>query len=359
MVATLNAPNLPTHMQAMVFHGPGQPLQLEKLAVPTPQPGQVLVKVLACGVCRTDLHVFDGELPNPTLPLILGHEVVGTVVNQGSSLHDEPTLAPQSLVGIPWLAWTCNNCPACLSGQENLCPNARFTGYTTNGGFAEYALADARYVLPLPTPWAGLDEVSRMAPLLCAGLIGYRSYRLAGLDKPSDQRQHILVARRLGLYGFGAAAHILAQLAQSEQQEVYAFVRPSDEPAMDFARKLGAVWAGPSTQLPPHPLDAALIFAPAGELVPMALAAVRHGGIVVCGGIHMSDIPSFPYELLWHEKTLRSVANLTREDGFLFVNKLRHTAVQTTVHTYPLAQANQALDDLRRGALHGAAVLLP
>ena len=358
MVATLDTPSLPPHMQAMVFHGPDQPLQLEKRVVPIPQPGQVLIKVLACGVCRTDLHVCDGELPNPKLPLIPGHEVVGTVVAQGAPLHEAPTLAPQSLVGIPWLAWTCNNCPVCLSGQENLCPNARFTGYTADGGFAEYALADARYVLPLPTPWAGLEEAPRMAPLLCAGLIGYRSYRLAGLAAAANQCP-IPGTQRVGLYGFGAAAHILAQLALSDGREIHAFVRPGDEPAMAFARKLGAAWAGPSSQLPPHPLDAALIFAPAGELVPMALAAVRHGGIVVCGGIHMSDIPSFPYELLWHEKTLRSVANLTREDGNLFVERLRHITVQTTIRTYPLAQANQALDDLRCGALQGAAVLLP
>lgn len=349
---------LPRTMHAMVFHGPGEPLRMEELPLPAPQPGQVVVKVLACGVCRTDLHVCDGELPNPKLPLILGHEIVGLAVAQGERLHDEPMLPIPSLVGIPWLAWTCNACPACLRGQENLCEKARFTGYTTDGGFAEYALADARYVLPLPQPWAGLTAAASMAPLLCAGLIGYRSYRLAGLD-PTVDPQRSMGAEHVGLYGFGAAAHILAQLATSDQRQVYAFVRPGDESAMAFARELGAVWAGPSDQLAPHPLDAALIFAPAGALVPMALAAVRHGGMVVCGGIHMSDIPGFPYELLWHEKTLRSVANLTREDGFLFVEKLRHATVQTTVHTYPLAQANQALDDLRRGAFHGAAVLLP
>lgn len=353
-----NTLHIPDTMRAMVFHGPGQPLRMEELPVPAPQPGQVVVKVLACGVCRTDLHVCDGELPHPKLPLILGHEVVGMVVAQGKRLHDEPILTPPSLVGIPWLAWTCNTCPACLCGQENLCVKARFTGYTTDGGFAEFALADARYVLPLPQPWAGLTEAASMAPLLCAGLIGYRSYRLAGLELTADS-QRSLGAEHLGLYGFGAAAHVLAQLAKSDRRKVYAFVRPGDESAMAFARALGAVWAGPSHQLPPHPLDAALIFAPAGELVPMALAAVRHGGIVVCGGIHMSDIPGFPYELLWHEKTLRSVANLTREDGFLFVKKLQHTPVQTSVRTYPLAQANQALDELRHGAFHGAAVLLP
>lgn len=350
--------SLPASMKAMVFHGPGHPLRMEELPLPTPQPGQVLVKVLACGVCRTDLHVFDGELPNPKLPLILGHEVVGIVVAQGAHLGDEPILEPQKLVGIPWLAWTCRSCGSCLAGQENLCPNARFTGYTADGGFAEFALADARYVLPLHSPWAGLDEPAHMAPLLCAGLIGYRSYRLAGLASTSGP-SHKVVARRIGLYGFGAAAHILAQLARADGLDVYAFVRPGDESALAFARNLGAVWAGPSNQLPPHLLDAALLFAPAGELVPLALAAVRHGGVVVCGGIHMSDIPGFPYELLWHEKILRSVANLTREDGFSFVEKMQDTPLHTSVRTYPLGEANRALADLRHGSLQGAAVLLP
>ncbi|HEY8375091.1 MAG TPA: zinc-dependent alcohol dehydrogenase family protein, partial [Nannocystis sp.] len=294
----------------------------------------------ACAVCRTDLHVVDGELPDPRLPLVPGHEVVGRVVACGHGVSD---MSIGTRVGIPWLGATCGHCPRCLSGQENLCPDARFTGYTLDGGYAEFALADRRFCFPLPDRF---DDI-HAAPLLCAGLIGFRSYRMAG--DPAA----------LGLYGFGAAAHILAQLAVHAGRRVYAFTRPGDDAAQAFACRVGAVWAGDADQPPPEPLDAAIIFAPVGALVPAALAAVRPGGVVVCGGIHMSDIPAFPYALLWGERVLRSVANLTRQDGLDFFAAAAHVPLALEVHTYPLERANDALNDLRAGAFTGAAVLVP
>ena len=328
-------------MRAMRLHAAGKPLELEHVARPTPGPGDVQVRVLACGVCRTDLHVLDGELSEPRLPLIPGHEIVGEVTALGEGVQ---TPAPGTRVGVPWLGWTCGECDSCRAGRENLCERAEFTGYTRDGGYAEYCVADARYCFP-----QDVEDAQAAAPLLCAGLIGYRTWRLAGGESN----------RRLGIYGFGAAAHILAQLAVARGQEIYAFTRPGDTQAQDFARRLGAVWAGGSDEASPERLDAALLFAPVGALVPSALAAVRPGGAVVSGGIHMSDIPSFPYRLLWEERSVKSVANLTRRDGEEFLTLAPEVPINTETQAYPLEQANQALDDLREGRLSGAAVLIP
>jgi len=313
----------------MVLERPGAPLRAAE--VPDPEPGrdQVLLRVAACGVCRTDLHVADGELADPKLPLVLGHQIVGTDVETGERL------------GIPWLGWTDGTCRFCTSGRENLCPEARFTGYQLDGGYAELAVADRRFTFPIPEGYPDLQA----APLLCAGLIGYRALRLAG------------DAERLGLYGFGAAAHIIAQVARHEGRRVFALTRPGDEAAQAFGRELGAEWAGPTDPGPPEELDAAIIFAPVGALVPLALAALAPGGTAVCAGIHMSDIPQFPYELLWHERVVRSVANLTRRDGEEFLALAPRVPVQTEVEAFALEAANEALDRLRSGAVRGQAVL--
>jgi propanol-preferring alcohol dehydrogenase len=328
-------------MRAMFLDHPRQPLRLRDVPVPQPGADQVLIKVNACGVCRTDLHIFDGELTHPKLPLILGHEIAGTVVQTGVNVA---RFRPGDRVGVPWVGYTDGHCPYCLKGQENLCDNARFTGYTLDGGYAEYVVADQHYCFALPP---GYDD-AEAAPLMCSGLIGYRSYRMAGEG-----------AQRLGLYGFGAAAHIIAQVAIHQGKRVYAFTRPGDTATQDFARQLGAVWTGGSDQQPPERLDAAILFAPVGALIPVALQAVDKGGIVVCGGIHMSDIPSFPYSLLWEERSIKSVANLTRQDGEDFLGLVAHTRVRTQITTFPLPQANEALDSMRRGKLEGAAVLIP
>jgi propanol-preferring alcohol dehydrogenase len=312
----------------MVLPAQHAALELRDVPVPEPGPGQVLLRVLACGVCRTDLHVVDGELPRPKLPLVLGHQIVGET-EDGRRL------------GVPWLGWTCGRCRYCTTGRENLCDEARFTGYDLDGGYAEFAVADERFCFPVPEGYPDLQA----APLLCAGLIGYRSLRLAG------------DAERLGLYGFGASAHIVAQVARHEGRRLFGFVRAGDEAAQAFALELGCEWAGPSDGLPPEELDAAIVFAPAGELVPAALRALAKGGTVVCAGIHMSDIPSFPYELLWHERVVRSVANLTRRDGDEFLALAPQVPVHTEVEVFPLEQANAALDRLRRGEIRGAAVL--
>jgi len=328
-------------MHAMVFDKRrGLPLKAQEVAVARPGPGQVLVRVHACAVCRTDLHVVDGELTDPKTPVIPGHQIVGTVVETGSGVGG---FRQGDRVGIPWLGWTCGECAYCRSGRENLCDRARFTGYQIDGGYAEMTVADARYCFALPP---GYSDVA-VAPLLCAGLIGYRALNMAG------------DARKLGLYGFGAAAHIIAQVAGHQGRELYAFTRGDDAATQAFARSLGAVWAGPSDTLPPEPLDAALIFAPVGALVPAALRAVAKGGTVVCAGIHMSDIPSFPYEILWEERTVRSVANLTRRDAEEFLSLAAEFPIHTETHIYQLADANQALDDLRHGRFDGAAVLVP
>lgn len=332
---------LPETMQAMVLTEPGQALVARSLSLPVPGPGELLIEVRACGVCRTDLHVVDGELTQPRLPLVPGHEIVGVVAGLGAAAGGWRI---GDRVGVPWLARSCGVCRYCRRDQENLCESAHYTGYTRDGGYAEYATADARFCLPLPL---GYDDVGA-APLLCAGLIGHRAYRMAG-----ERRA------RLGLYGFGAAAHIVAQVAVHEGSEVYAFTRPGDAQGQAFARDLGAVWAGGSDETPPEWLDAALIFAPVGALVPAALAAVDRGGSVVCGGIHMSDIPSFSYQLLWQERTLRSVANLTRVDGAALMAMAARTPIHTHTQVYPLADANAALDDLRAGRMTGAAVLVP
>jgi propanol-preferring alcohol dehydrogenase len=324
----------------MLLDRPGSSLRAAEVLDPAPGPGQVLVRVKACAVCRTDLHVVDGELPEPKLPLVPGHEIVGEVLACG------PGPAPFAVgrrVGIPWLGRTCGTCPYCRAGHENLCDAPGFTGYTLDGGYAELAVADAAYCFPLPDRYGDAEA----APLLCAGLIGHRCLRMVG------------DARRLGIYGFGAAAHIVAQVARHEGRDVYAFTRPGDRAAQAFARGLGAAWAGDSTAPPPVSLDAAIIFAPVGALVPAALAAVRKGGTVVCGGIHMSDIPSFPYRLLWEERTVRSVANLTRRDAQEFLALAGEVPVRTEVTTYPLEEANAALSDLREARLQGAAVLIP
>ena len=324
----------------MVLARQQAPLEPRQLPIPEPGPGQVLVQVTACGVCRTDLHVVDGDLTEPKLPLVPGHEVVGRVASVGPGVD---SLREGERVGVPWLGWTCGTCEYCRRGQENLCPSARFTGYTLDGGYAGYCLVDQRYCFAL----GGEKPDAEVAPLLCAGLIGYRSLVMAG------------EAERLGLYGFGAAAHIVAQVARYQGRQVFGFVRPGDEPAKDFARRLGAVWVGDSDETPPEPLDAAIIYAPVGALVPAALAAVRPGGTVVCAGIHMSPIPSFSYDLLWRERKLVSVANLTRKDGEDFLALAAQAPIETSVECLPLAEANEGLARLREGRLQGAAVLLP
>ena len=318
-------------MRAMVFDAPGQSLRAAEIAEPEAGPGQLLLEVRACGVCRTDLHLLDGEVPIDEPPRVLGHQIVATVVGDGGR------------VGVPWLGWTCGECVYCLSGRENLCPRARFTGRDIDGGYAEYAVADERFCFPIPSSYP--DE--QAAPLLCAGLIGYRALTMCG------------DAQRIGFYGFGAAAHILTQVAIADGREVFAFTRAGDDAAQRFARELGAVWAGSSEERPPEQLDAAIIFAPVGALVPAALAAVAPGGTVVCGGIHMSDIPSFPYELLWGERTVRSVANLTRADGEALLALAPRVPVETAVSTYPLEAVDDALADLRAGRFVGAAVIVP
>ncbi len=331
---------LPASMRAMVLETGQRRLQLKQLPVPQPSPGQLLIRVHACGVCRTDLHIVDQELSGAKLPLIPGHEIVGTVVKTGDQVT---RFRPGERVGVPWLGTTCGECRYCRREQENLCDHARFTGYTLDGGFAEFTLADQHFCFHLSPGF----EDTQAAPLLCAGLIGYRTYRLAG-----NNIEH------LGLYGFGAAAHIVAQIAIHQGKKVYAFTRPGDTEAQEFARRLGAVWAGASTQMPPHPLDAALIFAPAGELIPAALKATDKGGHVVAGGIHMSDIPAFPYRLLWEERKLSSVANLTRRDGEELLELAYRIPVRTEIERFPLEQANEALDRLRSGRVEGAAVLV-
>ena len=330
-------------MRAMVLQAPRTPLVMRERDNPAPAPDEILVEIAACGVCRTDLHVVDGELPDPKLPVVPGHEIVGRVFAVGSAAVG---LAVGERIGVPWLGFTCGACPYCRSGQENLCDRPLFTGYTRDGGYATHTLADARYCFPLPER---MDD-AEVAPLLCAGLIGWRSYRMA---------REAITLRRLGLYGFGAAAHILCQVAAWQGCRVYAFTRSGDTAAQAFAKSLGAVWAGAADEQPPEPLDAAIIFAPVGALVPAALAAVRKGGRVVCGGIHMSDIPSFPYRLLWQERRVLSVANLTRADAGEFLTIAARAGLKTQIVRYPLARANAALDDLRDGRLQGAAVLLP
>jgi len=326
-------------MRALLFEKPGQPLRIAEVPIPKAGPGHVLLRVHACAVCRTDLHVLDGELTQPKLPLVPGHEIVGTVAEKGEGAE---RFEIGDRVGIPWLGWTCGECSYCLWGRENLCDKARFTGYTLDGGYADYAVADQRFCFPLPDFYGD----AAATPLLCAGLIGYRSLVKAGDGK------------RIGIYGFGAAAHIVAQVARYQNREIYAFARPGDKEAEKFALELGAVWAGGSNERPPAQLDAAIIFAPVGELVPQALRAVGKGGIVVCGGIHMSDIPSFPYELLWEERSVCSVANLTRQDGAEFLALAPRVPVHTEVQTFPLAEANDALARLRSGKIQGAAVLV-
>jgi len=336
----LAVPLLSRSMRAMVLEAPGQPLQFRQVPVPRPGPDQVLLRVSACGVCRTDLHILDGELREPKLPLIPGHQIVGRVVGCGDKA-DRFELGER--VGVPWLGYTDGACRYCRRGQENLCDHALFTGYTIDGGFADYTVADQRYCFPLPEGYSDIE----VAPLLCAGLIGYRAYRLAGEN-----------IEKLGIYGFGAAGHIIAQVAIYQGKKVYAFTSPGDLTAQDFARRLGADWAGDSTQAPPQQLDAALVFAPVGALVVAALQAVAKGGAVVCGGIHMSDIPAFAYRLLWEERLIRSVANLTRQDGEEFLRIAPQVPVQTEVQAFPLEQANEALERLRKGDLTGAAVLV-
>jgi len=325
-------------MRAMILEEAGKPLRLADVPAPAPGPDEALIRIHACAVCRTDLHIMDGELTEPKLPLIPGHQIVGTVIAKG------PLVARFRIgarVGVSWLGSTCNACRYCRSGRENLCARARFTGYQTDGGFAEYTVAHENFCFPIPSGYPDLQA----APLLCAGLIGYRSLVMAG------------DAESLGIYGFGAAAHIVTQVARYQERRVYAFVRPGDAEAERFALEMGAVWAGPSGTPPPEELDAAIIFAPAGELVPAALRAVAKGGVVVCGGIHMSDIPAFPYEILWGERVVRSVANLTRRDGDEFLALAPKIPVRTEVVPYPLHLANEALDDLRNGRLRGVAVL--
>src|SRR5512142_761682 len=327
-------------MRAMILDAARRPLRAADMPDPKPGPRDVVIEVKACGVCRTDLHVADGELAHPKLPLVLGHEIVGRVEALGP---DVDRFRPGDRVGIPWLGWTCGVCPACVSGRENLCPSARFTGYQRDGGYAEAAVADARYAFPLPEGYSDAEA----APLLCAGLIGYRAWA------------PVRDARRLGIYGFGAAAHIVAQLARHAGQRVFAFTRAGDAEAQAFARALGAEWTGASGDAPPEPLDAAILFAPVGALVPAALAASAPGATIVCAGIHMSDIPSFPYALLWGERTVRSVANLTRADGDALLALAPRVKVRTEVVPYALARANEALADLRGGRVRGAAVIVP
>lgn len=327
-------------MRAMVLDRPQTPLVLRERSIPQPAAGEILIEMEACGVCRTDLHVVDGELPHPKLPIVPGHEIVGRVAALGAGVSG---FRVGERVGVPWLGATCGVCPYCRSGRENLCDSPLFTGYTRDGGYATHTLADARFAFPLPEKL----DAAEAAPLLCAGLIGWRSYRIAG------------EGTTLGLYGFGAAAHILAQVAIWQGRRVYAFTRAGDASSQTFARSLGAVWAGGSGDTPPEQLDAAIIFAPVGELVPAALAVVKKGGRVVCGGIHMSDIPSFPYRLLWEERQLVSVANLTRRDAYEFLAVAPRAGIKTQVTRYPLSEANAALADLRAGRFEGAAVLMP
>jgi propanol-preferring alcohol dehydrogenase len=325
-------------MRAMVLDAPREPLAERELPDPEPAPGEVLVRVEACGVCRTDLHVVDGELPSPKLPLVPGHQVVGEVVTAGAGVEG---LGAGERVGIPWLGWTCGECRYCRSDRENLCERALFNGYTRDGGYAELATVDARFAFPL----AAEPSTTELAPLLCAGLIGYRALRFCG------------DAERVGLYGFGSSAHIVCQVARHQGRRVFALTRPGDAEGQRFALELGAEWAGDSEAGPPEPLDAAIVFAPVGALVPLALRATAPGGVVVCAGIHMSEIPAFPYEILWGERAVRSVANLTRRDGEELLPLAAEVPVRTTVTAYPLARANEALADLRAGTLHGAAVL--
>lgn len=326
-------------MRAMILDAPHQPLRMADLPKPKPNAQQVLIKIYACAVCRTDLHVIDGELAQPKLPLILGHEIIGTVVEKNEKV-DRFHIGER--VGIPWLGWSCGACDYCRSERENLCDHARFTGYTLDGGYAEYTVADPRFCFRIPDSYSNTEA----APLMCAGLIGYRSLLKAGKGQ------------RLGIYGFGAAAHIVTQVALHKERKIYAFTRVGDRETQQFAKTLGAIWTGDSEMLPPEPLDAAIIFAPAGELVPRALRAIRKGGVVVCGGIHMTDIPSFPYNLLWEERCVCSVANLTRHDGEEFLAIASHISIQTKVQTFPLEKANEALTQLRKGQIHGAAVLV-
>jgi len=326
-------------MRVMIFEKPGKDLSLREIDLPEPGAEQVLLRVHACAVCRTDLHVIDGELSDPKIPLIPGHEIVGTVATIGAAVT---RFKVGDRLGVPWLGWTCGECSFCREGQENLCDRAKFTGYTLDGGYAEYAVADQRFCFPIPEEYSDIEA----APLLCAGLIGYRSLIKAGNGS------------RLGIYGFGAAAHIVAQVANYQKREIYAFTRPGDSEAQQFALSLGAVWAGSSDELPPVKLDAAIIFAPVGALITQALKAVRKGGTVVSGGIHMSDIPSFPYALLWEERSICSVANLTRRDGAEFMQLAPKVPVRTQVETFALAEANEALQRLRSGRIHGAAVLV-
>lgn len=326
-------------MKAVVFEGVGQALKVQELPKPKPGPDQVLIAVDCCAVCRTDLHVIDGDLKQPKLPLVLGHEIVGVVEEVGEEVEE---VRVGQRVGVPWLGWTCGDCAFCQKGMENLCDQAKFTGYHIDGGYAQYTVAEGHFCIPIPNSYSSVSA----APLLCAGLIGYRSLKMAG------------DGRRLGIYGFGAAAHIISQVAIFQEREVYAFTRPGDSDAQAFAIRLGACWAGDSTQMPPVELDSAIIFAPVGALVPAALKATTRGGTVVCGGIHMTDIPSFPYELLWEERCLCSVANLTREDAVEFMKIAPEVPVQTETQPYPLREASRALEDLREGRLQGAAVLL-
>jgi propanol-preferring alcohol dehydrogenase len=322
----------------MVLDRPGQPLRAAEVPAPDPGPGEVLIRVRACGVCRTDLHIVDGDLEHPALPLVPGHQVVGTVAGAGEGAE---RFAEGERIGVPWLGWADGECRYCRSGRENLCERARFTGYDRDGGYAEQLVADERFCHPLPESYADTE----VAPLLCAGLIGYRALRFTG------------DAERLGLYGFGASAHIICQVAVHQGRRVFAFTRDGDSETQDFARSLGADWAGGSGEAPPEPLDAAIVFAPVGALVPAALRASAKGGVVVCAGIHMSDIPAFPYELLWGERTVRSVANLTRRDGEEFLEVAPRVPVRTEVETEPLTEANQALEALRSGRVRGAVVL--
>ena len=327
-------------MRAMVLEEPGKALQLREVAVPEPGVDDVLIKVQTCGVCRTDLHILDGELSRPKLPLILGHEIVGAVAAVGSHVT---AFREGERVGVPWLGYTCGSCRYCGRGQENLCDHALFTGYTRDGGYAEYTVADQRYCFRLPATYSAIEA----APLLCAGLIGYRSYRMAG--------EHV---ERLGIYGFGAAAHLIAQVALAQGKKVYAFTKSGDHEGQSFARNVGVTWAGDSDAAPPEELDAAIIFAPVGALLPAALRVTGKGGTVVCGGIHMSDIPSFPYRLLWEERVVRSVANLSRTDGEEFLDVAARVPIKVESQPFPLTSANEALERLRRGALTGAAVLV-
>ena len=330
---------MPPGMHAMILDRPGEPLRAVKLAVPAAGLGQLLLRVEACGVCRTDLHLVDGELPEPKLPVIPGHEIVGRVAASASGAG---RFRIGQRVGVPWLGWTCGECRFCRDGRENLCDRARFTGYQIDGGYAEYVVADARFCFPLP----GDGDAAELAPLLCAGLIGYRALALAGDGQP------------VGLYGFGAAAHIVAQVLAYQHRSFYAFTRPGDSESQAFARRLGAAWAGDSDSVPPRALDSALIFAPAGALVPAALRHVEKGGRVICAGIHMSDIPAFPYSILWGERSIRSVANLTRADGDAFLALAARVPVRTVIQRFPLDQANEAMRRLRHGELQGAAVLV-